>query len=283
MRMHALNTGSMSVKRRYVEAVGKMRLLRLTAAVVDTQFVDIPVFTWVIEHPEGLIVVDTGLTAAMTNPEFFPSAQRPYYQSQYRFHVQPEDEIGSQMQRLGLRPEDVRWVIMTHAHFDHSANLDEFRGAEVMFTRQEWNDVQRFRSAHFDFPAKYPRWLNPRLVDFTPQRIGPFTEAFTLTEAGDVHLVPTPGHTMGHQSVVLQDGDLTYFFAGDASFDQPSLLNGKLDAPAFNSIYDLETRRRIVQYARQAPMVYLSTHDPHTSLRLEQKTTVFESSLKLPM
>lgn len=275
MRIHAINTAILSVKTRYARAQGRLRAVRLTNVLLDSKFCDIPVYVWAIEHPEGVIVIDTGETAQVNDPDYFPVLQRPYWHTQYRFHISPQNEVGPQLRQRGINPEDVRWLVMTHAHFDHTGCLSQFPNAEVIFSRKEYDDVQRFRSAHFDFPSKYPSWLKPRLIDYVPEPVGPFSSSFPLTKAGDVFIVPTPGHTMGHQSVVLHHDGYVWFFAGDASFDQASLLNGTLDAPAFNSNVTLETRRRILDYAGQMPMIYQATHDHDTEKRLTDRLTVF--------
>jgi N-acyl homoserine lactone hydrolase len=274
MRIHAIKTGQIGVKNSYVEPKGNNRLMRLASVLLDPNFREIPIYTWVVEHPEGLIVIDTGETAQVNEPDYFPFLQRPYWKSQYRFEIEPEDEIGAQMRRLGLPPEDVRWLILTHAHFDHTDALYHFPNAVALFSRKEYEDVASFRSAHFAFPSKWPDWLKPQLIDHVPEPVGPFSHSFTVTKAGDVQLVPTPGHTMGHQSVLLHVGDLTYFFGGDTSFDLPSLLHGIIDAPAFNGPKTLETRQRILDYAADTPLVYLTTHDPETASRLNNRITL---------
>jgi N-acyl homoserine lactone hydrolase len=270
MKIHAIQTGSISVKCSYRTGKGKLRILRLTSVLLDTQFCEIPVYAWAIEHPEGIIVIDTGLTSQMMNPEYFPAPQRIYWETQYRFHITPEQEIGPQLLARGISPNDVRWVVLTHAHFDHTQALYTFPNSEIIFYRQEYEDVETYRSAHFDFPSKWPTWLNPRLIDYLPEPVGPFTESFPLTRAGDVRLIPTPGHTNTHQSVILQDQGLTYFFAGDTSFDMESLQQGIIDAPAMNSDQTLETRQKIIQLGQQTPLIYLPTHDPANDVRLQQ-------------
>lgn len=274
MRVHALKTGVLSVKNSYYAAKGRLRILRLASVLLDPGFRDIPVYTWAIEHPEGVIVIDTGMTAQVNDPDYFPALQRPYWRTQYRYKITPDDEIGPQLRARGISPDDVRWVIITHTHFDHTMALYHFPKSEIIFLRKEYEDTQRFRSAHFAFPSKWPDWLEPRLIDYVPERFGPFEEGFVLTQAGDVRIVPTPGHTMGHQSVILQDNGQTIFFAADASFDLPSLLNGTLDAPAFNSNETLKTRQRILNLAVLTPLVYLPTHDPDTERRLNQRTAL---------
>jgi glyoxylase-like metal-dependent hydrolase (beta-lactamase superfamily II) len=280
MQIHAMKTGVMTVKNCYCNAKGRWRILRFTSSLLDSGFRDVPVYTWAIEHPEGVIVIDTGLTAQMNSPNYFPLLQRPYWRTQYRYKITPEEEIGPQLRLRGISPQEVRWVVITHAHFDHTSALYHFPNSEIIFFRKEYQDVQRFRSAHFDFPSKWPDWLKIRLIDYIPEPVGSFKQSYPLTQVGDVRLVPTPGHTMGHQSVVLQDVGQTYFFAADASFDLPSLLNGTLDAPAFNSDVTLKTRDRICDFAASQSLVYLSTHDPETERLLTQHIPVQPSAQK---
>jgi N-acyl homoserine lactone hydrolase len=271
MQMHAIQTALIDVKTRYYDAGDKNRSLRLGSVLLDRQFMRIPVYAWVIEHPEGLIVIDTGETANVNKPDFFPLLQRPYWLSQYRFYINPEDELGAQMRERGLPPEEVRWVVLTHTHFDHTDALYHFPNAKFIISEKEYSDVSRFRSAHFAFPSKWPGWFKPHVIRYFPEAIGPFEQSYALTEDGTVQIVPTPGHTLGHQSVIVEDEGLSYFFGGDSSFDLKSLLNETIDAPAFDENKVLETRRRILDFADDRPTVYLTTHDFKTEERLKQR------------
>jgi N-acyl homoserine lactone hydrolase len=273
----------MSVKHRYYAAAGPNRLARLTSVLLDGQFHEpLPVYAWAIEHPEGVIVIDTGQSADFTNFDYFPKWQHPYYRSQYRFYVEPQDEIGPQLQAIGISPDDVRWLVMTHAHFDHTGGLHHFPNAEVIFSRKEYRDVLRYGWAHFTFPSRWPSWLRVRQIDYVPDQIGTFRRSYTLTQAGDVRIVPTPGHTLGHQSVVLEHEGYTFFFGGDTAFDQPSLLRRILDAPAFDAGWVSDTRRRILDLAEMTRLVYLTTHDHHTPRRLETRDTLIPQRFTVP-
>jgi N-acyl homoserine lactone hydrolase len=275
MRIHAIKTGTFHVKRHYYAAEGRTRIARLTSALLDNQFKEIPVYTWAIEHPEGLIVIDTGLSARLRDPNYYPLWLRPYALTQYRFNIEILDEIGPQLRTRGIPPEDVRWVILTHSHFDHTSALYHFTNAEFVISRKEWEDTQNYRSAHFAFPSKWPSWMQMQLIDFEREPLGAFDRSFGLTRAGDVRLVPTPGHTMGHMSVVLEADDVRYFFGGDTSFDLKSLQQGILDAPSFNSHVTLHTRRKILDTAADMPLVYLTTHDEDTERRLHARTPLY--------
>lgn len=78
--------------------------------------------------------------------------------------------------------------------------------------------------------------------------------------------------TSGAAFTLIRDGEI---YAPEALGKQASLLNGTLDAPAFNSNVTLETRRRILDYAGQMPMIYQATHDHEAEKRLTERLTVF--------
>jgi N-acyl homoserine lactone hydrolase len=276
MRIHAFRTALMSIKRNYHSAKGTNRLMRLNSSLLDTKWIQVPVFTWVIEHPEGVIVIDTGETANVHNPSHFPAYQLPYWETQYRFMIEPQDELGAQMQRAGIPVQDVRWVVLTHTHFDHTDGINQFENSEIVISRKEHDDVYRYRSLHFAFPANWSKRLKMNIIDYVPEAMGPFSESYPLTKSGDVRIVPTPGHTLGHQSVVLQNEGLSYFFAGDASFDLLSLMNNIIDAPAFDADKTRKTRQKILDFALDTPTVYLTTHDLETGRRLEQRIPLYE-------
>lgn len=122
MKIHVLQTGTVRVHER--QRAGKGRGVgRFVRTLLDSQWTEpLPIFAWVIEHPEGLIVVDTGETARTSEPGYFPR-WHPYYRLAVRADVQEHEEIGPRMQAAGLSPRDVRWVVMTHLHTDHAGGL----------------------------------------------------------------------------------------------------------------------------------------------------------------
>ena len=103
----------------------------------DRQWSDwLPIHAWVIEHPDGTIVVDTGETARVNEPGYLPR-WHPYYRLGVRFEIAPEDELGPQLERLGLDPAGVRTVVLTHLHHDHADGLHHLPNARVLVTARE--------------------------------------------------------------------------------------------------------------------------------------------------
>jgi glyoxylase-like metal-dependent hydrolase (beta-lactamase superfamily II) len=92
-----------------------------------------------------------------------------------------------------------------------------------------------------------------------------------LTEAGDVVAVATPGHTADHLSIVADDGDITYFLAGDASYDEKLMLAGKLDGVSADERVTTATLDAIRHFVQSRPTVYLPTHDPQSAARLARR------------
>jgi glyoxylase-like metal-dependent hydrolase (beta-lactamase superfamily II) len=123
-------------------------------------------------------------------------------------------------------------------------------------------------------PQHWPDDFRPTLVDHSDERFGPFASSTTLTSAGDVHLLPTPGHTPGHLSVALEDGDMVYFFAADASYTERLMLDGVVDGVTPDPAQSRDTLARIRELVAQRPTVYLPTHDPESVARLAAEQTV---------
>jgi N-acyl homoserine lactone hydrolase len=89
-----------------------------------------------------------------------------------------------------------------------------------------------------------------------------------VTEAGDVVVVGTPGHTPDHLSVAVEDQGITYFLAGDTSYDERQMLAGRIDGVCADDDLASATLSAIRDLARDRPTVYLPTHDPESAARL---------------
>ncbi|HEY6407624.1 MAG TPA: N-acyl homoserine lactonase family protein, partial [Ktedonobacteraceae bacterium] len=252
---------------------------RLNTLLDKTWTEPLPIYAWVIEHPEGIIVVDTGETARVAEPGYFPW-WHPYYRLSVRLWVRPEEEIGPQLQALGIQPTDVRWLAMTHLHTDHAGGLHHFPNVEILVSRTEYQlasgTAGRVRGY---LPNHWPTWFAPHLIDFAPKPFGPFPSSYSLTQAGDVVLVPTMGHTSGHLSVIVQDGSLSTFLAGDASYTQQLLLDGVVDGVSGSDAVAQQTMLRIQNYLHTVPTIYLPSHDPEAVTRLTNRSVVSFPSL----
>lgn len=274
MRVHAISTGTVQVTSRQRRGSGPGPL-RPLLTMLDRNFTDpLPIWTWAIEHPEGVVVVDAGETARVMEPGWFPR-WHPYFHTAVKFDVKPEQEIGPQLRDRGIEPGDVSKVVLTHMHTDHSGGLGHFEGTEILVSRKEMDVASGTMGRLRGFlPNRWPSWFEPTTFEPRAEPFGPFAESLPVTEAGDVRIVPTPGHTPGHVSVVLDEGDQVLFFAGDTSYDQDLMVEGAIDGVCPDPKAATETMARIRELAADRTTVYLPGHDPDAEARLEERRGV---------
>jgi N-acyl homoserine lactone hydrolase len=274
MKIHAIQTGTVALTTAWREGVGRGRR-RLAHTILDRQWTEpLPIYAFAIEHPEGVIVVDTGETALAARPGYF-AGWHPGLRA-FDVRVEPEQEIGPQLAGLGIRPGDVRWVVMTHLHTDHAGGLRHFPDTEILVTRAEVEFASGLRGRLRGYVAnkQWPASFDPTVLELEPEPLGPFPQSLRLTDAGDVTLVPLPGHTPGHVGVLVEDGDHTVFLAGDSSYTQELMLQGVADGVGADDEAERLTHERIRAYAENNRTVYLVAHDPETATRLAERRLV---------
>ena len=278
MNIHALEIGHVKITQNWQNGRGE-GAKRLIHTLFDNTFTDwLPIYVWVIEHPEGLIVIDTGIPADANKRVWFPPFM-PLVQRAAKFDISPEQEVGPRLRQLGFAPDDVRWVILTHLHQDHDGGLHHFPKAEFIVSSAEWEIATGFKGRMSGYLNQ--RWMDnfaPTRINFTNVPFDAFPAHHTLTQAGDIHLVPTPGHSAGHMSVIQEDGGQSIFFAGDTSYTEAMLLSGELDGIGTDAEAQRETYRQILAFAHNHPTVYLPSHDPDAKTRLANRTVIPTSS-----
>jgi N-acyl homoserine lactone hydrolase len=268
MRVHAIQTGTVAVRERQREGRGRGRM-RVIHTLRDKRWTDpLPIYAWAIEHPEGLIIIDTGETARAAEPGYLPR-WHPYHRLGMRLRVSSEEEIGPQLERLALRPRDVRWLVLTHLHTDHAGGLVHFPGVEILVSRAEYHAASGVIGRLNGYlPNRWPDWFEPRLIDLETDPFGPFPGSLALTQAGDVRIVPTPGHSPGHMSVILDTDDGSIFFAGDTAYTEDLMFRGVVDGISQDVDAAKRTIARIRAYTAESKALFLPSHDPYSAERL---------------
>lgn len=164
MEVHAIETGRLIANETFLRGDGFGSLLRRRK---DIEF---PAHAFVIDHPEGKIAIDTGLSTRVRVPRY-----------QLRFAPSPiiraEEEIAPQMQARGLQPEDVRRVVVTHLDWDHVGGIGQFPHAEILVHRPEWEFASKLGGRVRYRPRTWPPSFEPTTYDLDSIAFGPSRKA----------------------------------------------------------------------------------------------------------
>lgn len=234
----------------------------------------LPILSFLIEHPEGRFLVDTGDTWRNSVPGYLPR-WNPFFTKEVVIKVAPLEEIGPRLQALAIDPaRDIAAVILTHFHHDHTGGLDHFPHTRIIAPRESYEVSRGFMGKLAGcLPQRWPIWFKPELVDMNGPAVGPFESSHPITNDGRIFMVPTPGHAKGHVSIVVRGDDITYFLAGDATYTEANLRAGKADGVTFNPALSEASLRAIQRFATREPTIILPAHDPDGSARLAARQT----------
>jgi N-acyl homoserine lactone hydrolase len=270
MRVHAIQTGRVKIKASQVVGRGH-GLMRQFAPLIDSEWSAwLPTFAYAIEHRDGVILVDTGASAAAKSlPRW-----HPYFRNAVRFDIEPDEEAGPQLRGIGIGSSDVRRVVMTHLHIDHDGGLEAFPNSEILVSSGELARASGIAGRMRGYlPQRWPKALNPKPLVLDGGPYGPFERSTRLSADGAIVAVSTPGHTPDHLSVVVEDGDKAVFIAGDASYSEATMLAGAIDGVSDDEGQAAATLAAIQTFAASTPTIYLPAHDPDAARRLAEGRT----------
>lgn len=182
----------------------------LTQGVDNGKMIHIPSVSWLIKTPTEKILVDLGMPDTQTS-------HSKHYHGSYQL---PGERIDQALKINGISPEEITKVILTHLHWDHCQNGLLLPNAKFYVQKKEL-DFARNPSGNYFRSYDHPS------LDLTPA----FEQYPLIILDGDAEIAPgvfvilTPGHSPGHQIVIVQTTpDTKYVIAGDAVLCYDNLL-----------------------------------------------------------
>jgi len=190
-----------------------------------------PVFAYLVLHPAGPVLIDTGVGYGSSLIE--------------KLYSPVHHDLDKALDDHGVDLKDVATVITSHLHFDHCGQNKRFGSARIIVQRAE---VEAAKAAHYTIAE----WAFPPNVDLT-------IIDGDLDIAPGVRVVATPGHTAGHQSVLVDDdAGLRTIVCCQASWDVNSFASGGLGDEGWNQTAGEASLQRL--HALKPDRVLLS-HD----------------------
>jgi N-acyl homoserine lactone hydrolase len=248
----------MAVREFYVLPGGYLHVDRsiLLSAVGMGEIILAPVFSLLLMHDRGPILVDTGLNPeGMTDPDeaWGPRAKL------IRPEMTEKDDIRNRLGELGLSVSDIQMVVVTHLHWDHSGGLRFFTHCPVVVQRAEHRFAfspdsfvsSPYMTNHFDFPLNYTLVEGDRIL------------------VPGVSVIKTSGHTPGHQSVLvrLKSGS-HYVFPGDAIPLQENLTMRIPPSNVWSAQEAMDSISRLGHLAQLLKATIIPSHDIKSFYRL---------------
>ncbi len=205
-----------------------------------------PVTCWLIEHPQGNVLFDTGLHAELIN-----SSERIGFAATL-FDVELELTLTEQLSRQGFAATDIDIVVFSHLHFDHSGATAELPNARIIVQASEWQaghetlNVERgvYNPADFD-------------IGHEVQQI---SGEYDIFGDGAVVCVPTPGHTAGHQCVRVELGSGPHLLVGDCCYFGSMLDGLRLPKMSLDAELQVASMKKLISM-RDAGVKLLFGHD----------------------
>ena len=156
--------------------------------------VRLPIPSYLIEHPKGTALFDTGMHPDCQHDPAARVGAR--IAGLFAFDYRPGEEIGARLTALGRDPAKIDLIINSHFHFDHVGGNALIPNATMLVQRREWD-------AGMDPDIAARRGFNPRDFDLG-HKLRLVDGEHDVFGDGSVVCLPTHGHTPGHQSLKLR-------------------------------------------------------------------------------
>ncbi len=210
--------------------------------------IKVPVPAFLIDHPKGKVVFDTGLPAMLrTDPD---AAIGPEMARVYTADFKPEQDIDRQLMAMDIDPASIDTVVNSHLHFDHCAGNALLPNARIVIQKAEADFARATQTNGFDL-----------LTMIKGRDLLEVEGEHDLFGDGSAVLLPTFGHTAGHQSLKLACTGGDTILAGDCCYFHRTLSDMKL--PGFG--HDRDAQRKAImklQAMEKAGARIIAGHDP---------------------
>jgi glyoxylase-like metal-dependent hydrolase (beta-lactamase superfamily II) len=258
VKVHPILTGEIHAPAAHTDRpTGRMHRLRLLSQLLGPrggwQWLPVPAF--LVQHPTcGAILIDTGLhpTCATDAASNMGRAAKVLY----HVRMSHDQALREALPARGVEPSQIKLVIMTHLHVDHASAVAEFPQATFLVDKREWDAAARGGVRQGYHAHQFDHAFDWRALDYDADPVtsfAGFAQSLDLLGDGSIRLVSTPGHTRGHQSVVLRTREREILVMGDAAYTLRELHGEALPMVMTDRHLHDRSLKEIRQYLEQTP------------------------------
>jgi glyoxylase-like metal-dependent hydrolase (beta-lactamase superfamily II) len=197
---------------------------------------------YLIRNGDRFLLWDTGLPGELAGGEKQDGSDRMALRRRIR----------EQLAEIGVRPEQVTFVGISHYHFDHTGQAADFAQATLLVDRRDWEAIQ----GRPDRAERFTPWLRGGKVE-------PLVYDHDVFGDGTVVMLATPGHTPGHRSLLVRLKERgPVLLSGDAVHFAENW--GTRGVPGFNTsrAETLASMDRLAQLVRRLKATLVIQHEP---------------------
>ena len=218
---------------------------------------EIPVPWFLIKHPEGDVIIDGGMPieAALDKHKHWGNVVEAYDPV-----MKASEWCKEVVKSVNTNPEDVKYVIQTHLHLDHSGAIGHFPNATHITQRVEydyafnpdWFSKPAYIRKDFDKPGLDWKFLDHKKDDF-----------YDLFGDGSIILIFTPGHAPGHQSFLVKLPNTGYVLLTiDAAYTMDHWNNLTLPGLVCSAVDVVDSVKKLKKIAKEKKAIIVTGHDP---------------------
>ena len=153
---------------------------------------------FLIAHPKGTLVWDTGAVPDNAwTPTGTPTNQHIVLPDGQQREITVMKSLKGQLAQLGYSPSDITYLVLSHYHYDHTANANEFAGATWLVRQIERDAMFAGKAPGTTQPSSYAALRNSKTIILKPDEYDVFGD-------GSVIIKSAAGHTPGHQVLYLK-------------------------------------------------------------------------------
>lgn len=179
----------------------------------------LPVSCYLIEHPEGRILIDTGWNSRLASEKLtrfggmVDKVSHPIIKS--------DEGVETHLQKLGLEPSDIDCVYISHLDCDHTSGIEKVRDAKRFMASEQ--EIAAAAKNPFRYMASDWKMVKIEAFSYADTGVGPEGRSYDAFGDGSVQLVSVPGHSRGLFAVLVRGAENFLVLASDSAYTQRSI------------------------------------------------------------